>query len=64
MRLTGREQIPMTPGALADYKRPAYTPPYSTIRNYVGAQAGITMRPWQDALADYLSGVSNPGVPG
>jgi len=64
MRLTGREHIPITPTALADYKRPAPTPPYSTIKNTVGAHAGILLRPWQDALADYLSGVETVGVPG
>jgi dTDP-4-dehydrorhamnose reductase len=55
MRLTGREHVPIKPTALADYARPAPTPPYSTLRNIVGAQAGIVLRPWQEALADYLS---------
>jgi dTDP-4-dehydrorhamnose reductase len=64
MRLTGREHIPMTPGALADYQRPAPTAHYSTLKNTVGAQAGIVLRPWQDALADYLAGVANVGTPG
>jgi dTDP-4-dehydrorhamnose reductase len=64
MRLTGREHIPITPGALADYKRPAPTAHYSTLKNTAGAQAGIVLRPWQDALADYLGGVTNAGTPG
>lgn len=64
MRLTGREHIPITPTALADYVRPAPTPPYSTLRNFVGAQAGIVLRPWQEALADYLSSIENVGTPG
>lgn len=55
MRLTGREHIPLHPTSLADYVRPAPTPQYSTLRNFVGAQAGITLRPWQDALAEYIS---------
>ncbi len=54
MRLTNRAHIPITPTALSDFKRPAYTPPHSTLLNTAGAQAGITLRPWQDALADYL----------
>lgn len=54
MRLTGREHIEMTTAALADYVRPAYTPPYSTLRNFVGAQAGVVLRPWLDALTDYI----------
>jgi dTDP-4-dehydrorhamnose reductase len=64
MRLTRREHIPVSPTALADYKRPAPTPPYSTIANVVGAAAGIRLRSWQDALADYLREVESPGTPG
>jgi dTDP-4-dehydrorhamnose reductase len=64
MRFTGRERIPITPGKLTDYVRPAPTAHYSTLKNTVGAQAGILLRPWQDALADYLSGVSSVGTPG
>ncbi len=55
MRLTGRERIPITPSALADYKRPAPTAHYSTLLNSVGRDAGIVLRPWQEALAGYLS---------
>lgn len=54
MRLTGREHVAITPTALADYVRPAPTPHYSTLKNFVGAQAGIILRPWQEALAEYL----------
>jgi dTDP-4-dehydrorhamnose reductase len=64
MRLTGREHIPVTPTSLDDYVRPAPTPRYSTLKNFVGAQAGITLRPWQEALADYLSTTQNVGTPG
>ncbi len=63
MRLTGREHIPMTPGALADYKRPAPTAHYSTLKNVVGADAGIVLRPWQEALADYLATAPHVGTP-
>lgn len=54
MRLTGRDKVVVTPASLADYPRPAPTPPYSTLKNFVGARAGILLRPWQDALSDYL----------
>lgn len=63
MRLTGRERIPVTPGALADYKRPAPTAHYSTLKNVVGAEAGIALRPWQEALADYLATAPHVGTP-
>jgi dTDP-4-dehydrorhamnose reductase len=55
MRLTGRDSIEITPSALADYVRPAYTPPYSTLVNLVGREAGIALRPWQEALRDYVA---------
>ncbi len=55
MRLTGRERIPMTPTALSDYARPAPTAHYSALKNVVGASAGISLRPWQESLADFLS---------
>jgi dTDP-4-dehydrorhamnose reductase len=30
-------------------------PPYSVLTNLAGAAAGIELRPWQDALADYFA---------
>jgi dTDP-4-dehydrorhamnose reductase len=57
MRLTGRGTIPISPTKLA-------TAPYSTLKNNVGAKCGIVLRPWQEALADYLSSVENAGTPG
>jgi dTDP-4-dehydrorhamnose reductase len=62
MRLTGRDHIPITPTALADYTRPAPTPPYSTLANVIGAHEGIRLRPWQEALADYIYGLDRPGT--
>jgi dTDP-4-dehydrorhamnose reductase len=64
MRLTGRDHIAVSRTSLADYKRPAPTAHYSTLKNTVGVQAGIVLRPWQEALADYLAGVESVGVPG
>lgn len=64
MKLTGRSHIEITPSALADYIRPAYTPPYSTLKNFAGAQAGVVLRSWQDALAEYIAGIEIPGTPG
>jgi dTDP-4-dehydrorhamnose reductase len=64
MRLTGRQQIPVAPGKLADYVRPAPTPPYSTLRNVVGAHAGIVLPHWQASLARYLSEAEHVGTPG
>ncbi|MBI5564901.1 MAG: dTDP-4-dehydrorhamnose reductase, partial [Chloroflexi bacterium] len=43
------------PITLVDYPRPSTPPPYAPLRNFCGAQIGITLRPWQAALADYLA---------
>ncbi|MGA7733244.1 MAG: dTDP-4-dehydrorhamnose reductase [Chloroflexia bacterium] len=64
MRLTGRAHIPIAPTKLADYERPAPAAPYSTLKNNAGAHAGIVLRPWQEALADYLSSIEAVGTPG
>ncbi len=54
LELSGRAHIPIEPIHLADYPRSSTPPPYSSLRNFCGAQIGITLRPWQAALADYL----------
>jgi dTDP-4-dehydrorhamnose reductase len=54
MELTGRTHIPITPMALADFPRPSRPPPYSILANTVGAADGIILRPWDEALADYI----------
>jgi dTDP-4-dehydrorhamnose reductase len=55
LELSGRGHIPIEPITLADYARSSTPPPYTPLRNFCGAQLGITLRPWQDALADYLA---------
>ena len=55
LELSGRSHISIEPIALADYPRPSTPPCYAPLRNFCGAQLGITLRPWQDALADYLA---------
>ena len=36
------------------YPRPSTPPPFGTLHNRNGAALGITLRPWAEALADYL----------
>jgi dTDP-4-dehydrorhamnose reductase len=55
LELSGRGHIPIEAITLADYPRPSTPPCYAPLRNFCGAQLGITLRPWQDALADYLA---------
>ncbi|MDM8519753.1 dTDP-4-dehydrorhamnose reductase [Anaerolineales bacterium HSG6] len=54
LRLTGREHIPLEPITLADYPRASTVPPFCPLENTQGAALGIKLRPWQDALAEYL----------
>ena len=54
LALSGRGRVPVEPILLKDYPRPSTPPPYAPLRNFCGAQIGITLRPWADALADYL----------
>jgi dTDP-4-dehydrorhamnose reductase len=56
MRLTGREHIPLKPITSSQYQRASVPPPYSPLRNYCGAALGITLRPWPEALEEYLTG--------
>ncbi|HTP11492.1 MAG TPA: dTDP-4-dehydrorhamnose reductase, partial [Anaerolineae bacterium] len=54
LELSGRAHIPIEPILLKDFPRPSTPPPFAPIRNFCGAQIGIALRSWQDALADYL----------
>ncbi|HMA32961.1 MAG TPA: dTDP-4-dehydrorhamnose reductase [Chloroflexia bacterium] len=55
MALTGRGAVPLTPISYTAFPRPAPVPPYSTLANTVGAADGIRLRPWEDALAEYIA---------
>jgi dTDP-4-dehydrorhamnose reductase len=54
LRLAGREHVALQPIGLADYKRDSLVPPYTPLHNIAAAALGIQLRPWQDALAEYL----------
>jgi dTDP-4-dehydrorhamnose reductase len=55
MKQSGREQIPVMPITSDQFQRASIPPPFAPLRNTVGAALGITLRPWQQALADYLA---------
>jgi dTDP-4-dehydrorhamnose reductase len=44
----------LTPVRLADYPRDSTVPPYTPLHNAAAAALGIRLRPWQEALAEYL----------
>lgn len=52
-RLTG-SQVVVEPIKLADFQRPSATPHFSALANIAGASLGISLPPWQEALARFL----------
>jgi dTDP-4-dehydrorhamnose reductase len=55
MRLAGREDIPIAPILSSEWPRPSRPPLHAVLANTAGVALGITLRPWQDALADYMN---------
>jgi dTDP-4-dehydrorhamnose reductase len=54
LRLSGRETVPIHPITLAEYQRASVVPPFTPLANTKGAELGIQLRPWQEALAAYF----------
>lgn len=55
MRLTNRHEVPITPILSAEWPRPSKPPLHAVLANSTAASLGITLRPWQEALAEYVS---------
>lgn len=55
MKQSGRETVPVLPITSDQFERPSVPPLFTPLRNTVGTALGITLRPWQDALADYFT---------
>jgi dTDP-4-dehydrorhamnose reductase len=62
LRLTGRSTVLVEPTKLAAYQRDSTPPPYAPLANVAGAAIGIHLRPWQDALADFVKGWTQIGA--
>ncbi|NJP05889.1 MAG: dTDP-4-dehydrorhamnose reductase [Chloroflexaceae bacterium] len=58
LRQAGHGHVPMTPIRLADYQRESTPPSYTPLANRAGAAFGITLRPWEEAVAAHLAEVS------
>jgi dTDP-4-dehydrorhamnose reductase len=54
LELSGRAHIPVEPITLADYPRASAPPPFGALANTAAAALGIRLRPWQDALEEFL----------
>ncbi len=54
LELTGRGHIPVEPITRADFPRPSTPPRFTALTNYLAAGLGITLRPWREALQDFV----------
>jgi dTDP-4-dehydrorhamnose reductase len=54
LRRSGLDRVRLTPIALADYKRDSTVPPHTPLRNAAAAALGVSLRPWQEALEEFL----------
>lgn len=57
LRLAGKGGVELRPMALADYKRDSRVPPHTPLRNIAAADLGIALRPWHEALEEYVRAV-------
>lgn len=55
LELAGRGHVPVRPIHASEWKRASNPPRYAPLRNFCGAALGITLRPWQEALAAYFA---------
>lgn len=55
LELAGLSATSVEPITSKQYKRVCTPPPYTPLRNYCGAAAGIVLRPWEEALEDYFA---------
>ena len=54
LRLSDLDHVPVIPILSRNYKRASTPPPYGDLINKAGAANGITLRPWSEALAEYI----------
>lgn len=54
LALSGRGHIPVAPITLADFPRPSTPPRFSPLANFAAAALGLTLRPWEEALAEFI----------
>ncbi len=54
LRVAGREHIPVEPISIGDFPRASTPPRFAPLANTAAAALGITLRPWQEALEEFL----------
>lgn len=54
LRLSGREHIPVEPITLDQFRRDSTPPRFAPLANTAAAALGIVLRPWEEALVEFL----------
>lgn len=54
LRLAGLDGVANQPILGAEFRRKSTPPRFGALHNIAGAALGITLRPWQEALAEYI----------
>jgi len=54
LRLSEREHVPVEPITLDDFQRASTPPSFAPLANTAATALGITLRPWQEALEEFL----------
>lgn len=54
LHLAGLTDVVNTPILGKEFKRPSTPPPFGTLHNIAGKAIGIELRPWQEALEEYM----------
>ncbi len=54
LELSGRRHVPVEPILLSDFPRPSAPPKFTPLANQAAAALGITLRPWQEALEEFM----------
>ena len=54
LELSGRSHVRLEPITLADYPRASTPPPFAPLANTAAAALGIVLRPWEEALEEFL----------
>ena len=55
LKQSGRSHVPVEPIKSEQYERASKPPLYAPLRNFCGAALSLALRPWQDALEEYLT---------
>lgn len=59
LRLAGLKHVRNRPILSSDFQRASTPPPFGALQNVAGAALGIRLRPWQEALAEFMDEIGD-----